>query len=298
MRIAVLATKINRSVKEIQDYLVSSNNVDYQNQNTKLTSEHVEDVLNHFKIDKDEFYSESSETNYSTPENDAGKNLPDIDSEHEPEQITNMATDSNSDLPEKVNSEFDDHTESPEQVENIEENRELPNEPLQQNREDELDASEKNEVIRAPKIKLDGPKIVGKIELPEIPRKNIEPEKAEEENIDKTQAEEKDKPSKRPKRIKKGRQKNYSKGKKPLSYSEKLEKEKREAERIRKKELKEAKKRKRQHYEQMIQGKNPQLKTTKKKKKRPAQTRPVEKKVKKEYSNPITRFWAWLNDEL
>jgi hypothetical protein len=62
MRIAVLATKINRSVKEIQDYLVSSNNVDYQNQNTKLTSEHVEDVLNHFKIDKDEFYSESSET--------------------------------------------------------------------------------------------------------------------------------------------------------------------------------------------------------------------------------------------
>jgi hypothetical protein len=48
----------------------------------------------------------------------------------------------------------------------------------------------------------------------------------------------------------------------------------------------------------MIQGKNPQVKTTKKKKKRPAQTRPVEKKVKKEYSNPITRFWAWLNDEL
>ena len=158
----------------------------------------------------------------------------------------------------------------------------------------ENDNPDEIELIKVKKVKLDGIKVVGKIELPEKPKKEIiEPEIVEPES-DQVKTEEKPKKGRKSinRKIDPGRRKNQrGRNRNPLTYDEKLKKEERESLRKRRQKNKEEKIRKRKYYQENIQPKtNP--KAIRKKKKQTAIQTPGKTVV---YKNPIKRLWAWLN---
>ena len=169
--------------------------------------------------------------------------------------------------------------------------------PLQEEKNSE---GEDVEIIRAPKIKLEGVKIIGKIELPESPKPRKEEESIEKKIAKKVlySAENKRQFSNQ----KQGNNKYYGKNakssvktdlKKELSYEDKLklEEERRKKELIKQKEIQ--KERKKMHYVQHVQSKiQPPKKGTNK--------RDNDVKLKPErpvYKSPFRKFLAWLNNE-
>jgi hypothetical protein len=156
------------------------------------------------------------------------------------------------------------------------------------------------EVISMPKIKLEGVKVVGKIDLPE-PIKKVKDENnsvVEEEKrlsdkiIDDGSRKEYQKNRKKSFRHK-GRKKNIPK---ELSYEEKLKREERKRirEQQRAKELKKAKKK--LHYIKNVKSNiSPTQKKRKSRKTEQSVTEPIN--TMPVYKNPVRKFWAWLNGE-
>ncbi|MEM9859213.1 MAG: hypothetical protein AAF843_17775 [Bacteroidota bacterium] len=137
------------------------------------------------------------------------------------------------------------------------------------------------EVIRVKKVKLDGPKVVGKIDLPEVPVK-AKPEPKEKED--------------RPKR--KERYSRRKSSRKEPTPEQLRQREKREKERKRKEEENKKKKNRARFYKENVQPK-PDIVSKPKKKKVAVQnydSTPPKKDTKK-HSNPVKRLWAWLNGE-
>ena len=156
------------------------------------------------------------------------------------------------------------------------------------------------EVISMPKIKLEGVKVIGKIELPEHVKKVKDDGKSddgdqnkESENISHdVQKRENQKTKKRTLR-----QKNKHKHKRrELSYEEKLKREERKKiqEQQRAKKLK--KEQKKLHYVKNLQS-NISPPRKKKKSRKTDEIEPGPIRVRPEYKNPIRKFWAWLNGE-
>lgn len=149
------------------------------------------------------------------------------------------------------------------------------------------------EVIRPKKVKLQGIKVLGKIDLPEP----IEKDKEEkEEGAAQQKPEEEVAPKKH---IRKESRKTYKKrDRKPrqeLSFEEKQKREEQKRVRQEKKRKKEIKEKKKRYYEEKIASKvSPSNKFKKKKKKETLKT--DEKPVVK-HKNIFRRFWAWLNGE-
>lgn len=152
------------------------------------------------------------------------------------------------------------------------------------------------EVIRAPKMKLQGVKVVGKIELPEKPAKTSDHKDP-------------DKKSGKHPGMKKDAEENtrthFSKKKKitgktrinrSLSYLEKQKKEERKREKEKRERLKKEKERKRNHYQNKVQTKispgQPKKKHPSKSSRNLIKNRPEPTPV---YKNPLRRLWAWLN---
>lgn len=158
------------------------------------------------------------------------------------------------------------------------------------------DSEEEIEVIRAPKIKLEGVKVVGKIDLPEkvIKTGNKEEDK---DKIDKATV----KPSKE-REIRKYQKKSdrisnkyRSKQTKRLSYEERLKFEEKERKRKKREENKRKKELKKIYYKKNIQS---NITSQVKKKSRKASD--IQNGPKREipvYKNPVRRLWAWLNGE-
>ena len=150
-------------------------------------------------------------------------------------------------------------------------------------------APAEKEVIRAKKIKLEGIKILGKIDLPEP----VVKEKPVEDNP-------KEKPSGRKRNSSKDQRKDnrYDRRRtKPETYEQKLKKQEREAQkkkRDREKKLKDKKKKFYQEKRSTITTPT-QLKGKKKKKKATAEKSNHKKKEVVYHKNPIRRLWAWLN---
>jgi hypothetical protein len=162
--------------------------------------------------------------------------------------------------------------------------------------ESNKDTEQEIEVIRAPKIKLEGIKVVGKIDLPEkVIKTSVE--KVERDDIEKTE-----KKISKERKIKNFHKKstresgNYrGKQSKRLSYEERLKME--ENERIRKKreEHKIKKGQKKNHYKKNIQSK-----ITSRAKKNSKRDTDLQNEPKREipvYKNPFRKLWAWLNGE-
>lgn len=140
-------------------------------------------------------------------------------------------------------------------------------------------------VIRAKLVKLEGIKIIGKIDLPPPkPKAKEDKDQDAEAGFENTKSN-------------KGRKSRRNhKSRKPESLKQKQEREKRKLERKRKAEEKKIKAKKKQHYIEKLgkaQGSKPLAgKNTKSQKRKAAENRkPMVQKSK----NPVKRFWHWLN---
>lgn len=149
------------------------------------------------------------------------------------------------------------------------------------------------DLIKAKKIKLEGIKVIGKIELPEKPKKEVP---AQDETDAETDT--KNEESKSPKRKNQQKhQKDQKRGKRSgltISYEEKLKREERIKRRQLKLKMNEEKARKRDHYLKNVQAKST-ASIPRKKKKKQSQQEYSGQKITVVSKNPIKRFWAWLN---
>ena len=153
---------------------------------------------------------------------------------------------------------------------------------------------EEIEVIRAPKIKLEGVKVVGKIELPEKVIKESK-KNANKEKIEKSIPSSSEKKEIKRSLKKAVKNQNRSKQTKRLSYEERLKLEEKEQKRKKREEYKRNKELKKIHYKKNIQSKV--ISTEKNKLKKSLNFQNEAKREIPVYKNPIRRFWAWLNGE-
>ena len=160
----------------------------------------------------------------------------------------------------------------------------------------EGDSKEDIDLIKIKKVKLEGIKVVGKIELPEKPRMEKDEKQPEEETA---QTKGSEKSSERPKtrsgKFNRNRKKiKPGKGRKPRSYEEKLKEEERQKLKKRRRRELEEKQRKRKYYEKNLKPKMAgQVK--KKKKRKTADTLQATEQEIIVHKNPLRRLWAWLN---
>jgi len=156
------------------------------------------------------------------------------------------------------------------------------------------------ELIRAPKVKLQGVKVVGKIDLPDRPVKterSVINDPGKEQSVEDPNYKRTNKKSNKLPKSRFERGINHRKSKKRLTYQEKLRQEEREKERRKKKQMQQDRERKRKHYQKNVQSKIKPLPAKKKTKSLPAapETTNITKTQVPLYKNPLRRFWAWLN---
>lgn len=278
MRLSKLARELSKTPSELVIFFEKRGHKEYTGPNSKISEEHVELLYKKFNPELLEIKNKKD----SGPENNNNQKMDDGSSEEiviETDAILESEPEMINDSPEK----------DPEpQVNEL-------NEGIKQ--EDEV------EVIRAPKIKLEGVKVVGKIDLPE-PVKKVQ---KEEESIDKkiarkvlfSPSRDKTKPGSHQRKREQDNKdsknrKNHSQRKPQLSYEEKLRKEEERHRRILEKGKKSIKEGKRKYYAQQIQPIGQQVNVKKSKKVERTESR---QRVKPVYKNPVRKFIAWLNCE-
>jgi len=287
MRLTTLARKVKITPSKLMDFLIE-NGIDIDNGiNTKLNKETVVFVNDHFNVDDEEQVVEV-EAKSDFPEESAEEAVEPIEESFESTEQVALAKveDSESGIIFPQNTIPDDVT--------VAEKEELQEQPKTGTIEDlEEGKMEDIDLIKVKKVKLEGIKVVGKIELPKKTKKKEHPtEEPSEEKIaeaQKVKGDTKSRPHKKyGRKYQKGR-----KNRKPLSYEEKLKRAEREKKRQRKQKLKKEKERKKAHYEQTVKTKVAQRPKKKKKK----QLQSSKKQTAVVHKNPIKRFWAWLNGD-
>ena len=263
MRLSQLARKLELSPTDLILFFEKNKIVKYNSPNNKIEEEDLPIALNHFK--PEELVAEIGEETSNEPIS--------------LEIITDKKNDENMELSESYSTITDGES--------------IKQDSLK-------DPVDKIEVIRMPKIKLEGVKVVGKIDLPDPVKK------VKNENNGKSADQQKDmegvsvknikneykKTNKRSPRQKSKRQNSRS----VLSYEERLQREERRKiqEQQRAKKLK--KDQKKNHYLKNVQSNiTPATKKKKNKKSDELELEPI--KNRPEYKNPIKKFWAWLNGE-
>ena len=154
----------------------------------------------------------------------------------------------------------------------------------------ESNDSDEIEVIRVKKIKLEGVKVVGKIDLPELV-KNEKSASETEDGQTKNSIPEERRKNKHKRKRRDRKEKQY------ISYEEQLRREEREHERKKRALAKKRKESKTRYYYDKVQvaaaPKKVRLSTTEE----ISSTETPSVPDKPRYRNPIRRFWAWLNGE-
>ncbi len=281
MRIAQLSRKLNISQTEITGFLKRRKIEGYGGGNSRLTEEHLRLVIDYFRPELLADFFNTEEEN-----DDPGFLSPN------PKTASVRKTDQNLPEPEPENAK-------PVSVPVTEKTEPDPEVK-------EKAAEEKVEVIRAPKVKLEGLKVVGKIELPEKPA-----EKKESRPVEKTGQEPGNAGDKIENREKSGRRKNkkvsrsgkIKNGRRRRSgreetYEEKLKRLEREKIKRQKEKEKRLREKKRLHYLKTVKEKQAtETKVKKPKKKKEISIAGAPVPEKKYYKNPLRRFWAWLNGE-
>lgn len=164
---------------------------------------------------------------------------------------------------------------------------------------DDMESEDFEEInlIKAKKVKLEGIKVVGKIELPEKPKKEEtkDPGEKDSENTPEDVSKAKTKSSNR--KFDRDRKKNRKgQNRNPLSYEDKLKEEAREKLKKRRRRENAERRRKTKYYQENIEPKITK-KQKKKKVKKELETQPIKRKEVVVHKNPIKRLWAWLNGE-
>lgn len=278
MRLSALARKIDQTPKKLTLFL-EENNIKLDNGiNTILNEEAIQLVYNYFAPEqkKDPVIENTSDVE------DQDDNLGEIDEKESQKESIDTKPEEDNTVPSGSINDGKEVDKSNVQVKP----KAGTIEDLEEGKAEEID------LIKVKKVKLEGIKVVGKIELPEKPKKE-ESEKSDPNAKVETPV----KPKKELRAKRAGHPgKKYQKGRKsrkPLSYEEKLKIEERNKKRQLKQKLKKEKERKKAHYEQTVKAKIVSKSKKKKTKKQSLQLAKSQEVVV--YKNPIKRFWAWLN---
>lgn len=301
MRLTSLSRKLGVSRDEILSFLKSNKIEVSEGVNAKISDEDAVSVIEHFgipetKIEDELPASEQKKTHEPEPETNIKEAEEQNDSKEEEKQ-EGVSKDLKEESPEETGNKkgsalVKDEVPRPEEDESLEEFLER----------------QKVDLIRAKKIKLEGVKVVGKIDLPEpkAPKEKAEKEvDLEEERKKEKEKEKEEKPKglyaeylekkKRPyeQRRKKRRPK------KVLSFEEKQQLEQKKIEREKEKKQKQLKRKKELYYKENIQPKvkkKPKTKSEEVSREKKHESKPVQKQAKKSKS-VIGRLWGWLNGE-
>lgn len=304
MRLGQLARHLRISQKEITDYLDSQSISIGEGSNAKIEAELEYQIINHFNPELlatteeeqlPEAPSENLEIESSKPETleeDKEEEVIELEIEEEQEVIN----ESSEEIPIQTDSQIEKSIDEvvPEDDNVAEESSSEPDEESEIGSLSYEDTSGEDniEVIRVKKVKLEGIKVVGKIDLPEPKVKEpTETEDPESEVEDKKE----DRPPRKSRQYhgKKRKGRNYGKRDRRESYEQRIAREKREAEREKLKLEKEAKARKKLHYVENVQA-HVQIKPSKKAKKKEKLAQKQQAVIEKP-KNPVKRFWGWLN---
>lgn len=287
MRLGQLARRLEINAKEIVAYLESEHNVEITNHpNSKLPDEVLDAVLENFKP------SPIEEMNQALA-------IEKIEEDQVPEVL--IVTPTEEEVIEEVTPAMNEVEVALEKLET---------EPITNSTvEDNADIAETEEeiiplnivdgIIKAPKIDLDGIKVVGKIDLPE-PKKIIEAKEEEEKENISFGAEKEQSNSEQEKKIKKEKKKPSKSKQNLIKRPSQQELEERRIAREEKKRLEQLEKqkaKKKAHYQKQIAEQKtvqPKLKSTKK------HSTSIKKKAKEKEERPSSlwgKFMYWLNDK-
>lgn len=271
MRLVQLARKLGVTQNDIVSFL-SANNIDIPpHGNSKLNEETITQILKHFPSPEENVEDPED----SAPPQEAGINIADqVKPETEEEKDTPEEQHS-SRPPEPATAGAEDAESGP--------SADGPALPSEEQPQTEV------EVIRAKKIKLEGIKVLGKIDLPEPVKK---PAREADED-----GEEKETSRKRPagkSRKPQREQRNGGKRKKTETYEQKQRRKDREAEKKKRERERKLKEKKKKFYEQQVKEQKPAKAKKKPVRKKQHATVNTKKKVQR-HSNPVIRFWEWLN---
>ncbi len=284
MRLRQLSRKLEVNPDKIIRLLSEAGHELENDANSKLSEEQVEIIHAYFST-ADEFGDPIEKTEEETQEESTEASEEEVNQEMEvplapPADITNQVSDSHREKAIEL-------TETPSTgrlFKAIEDEEEDPS----------------VEFIKAPKVELEGLKVVGKIDLPEPkqPEPKVEPEE-DDQRVDFK----KDKQNRRSRSNQRG---NQNKGRKhrlnPVEYQRR--KEERETERKKREKARKIKEKKKQHYISQVKAKPAAKKKVKKIIEEEVSSEapilyqsktPKSKEVKKK--NPLRRFWGWLNGE-
>lgn len=289
MRLSQIARKVGTSVATITE-LLQSHKMDLpEGKNVKLNEEQVSLVYKNFDIT---IFTETK----------VAKEQP-LEKEQTEKPMLPKPTGSSpakvavSEVKEKIVGEIKENVETGKEQEEtgIEEVKAIAPEPPKEKEnvdtkpaegDQEEDRKQEVEVIRAKKIKLEGIKIVGKIDLPE-PKP-----KADTESRDDSRP-----ATPEHRRRRKKRQKD---DKTPLNFEQKQLLEQKKRRKAKEENARKSKERKRKHFEEKIKTKQAANTTPKKKTNgQPERATEIVKKntsSKATKSNWVKRFWKWLND--
>jgi hypothetical protein len=261
MRLSQLARKLEISPSELILFFEKTKTRNYYSHNNKVEEGDLKLALDHFSPANTEM---------------------DIDEETQPVMESKM------DIPVKKDNNSPPGSDSKTLAESTSESKSI------------TDKKEEIEVIRMPKIKLEGVKVVGKIDLPGPVKKvkdehgsDTEDQDKESVNISSGAHNRKNQNSKKRTNRKKSKIKHTGR---ELSYEEKLKREEWKKIREQQKTKRLRKEQKKQHYIKNVQA-NVSPVSRKKKSRKTEDKELVTIKARPEYRNPIRKLWAWLNGE-
>lgn len=256
MRLSQIARKLGVTQTTITDLLVEKGYDAPKGGNAKLNEEEVTTLYKHFDI-----------TVFTEPE---------VVKELEKENI----------VEEQVTEPVPATVEEPEtEVEESADDNPKGDPAVESN--SDVEEKETVEVIRAKKVKLDGIKIVGKIDLPE-PKPKKEPE---EEEIKETKVR---------KQRRNSHNRNRRQKKAPLTFEQKQALDEKKRKREKAEREKKQREKKKAYFEKNIKPKQKAsaeaVQKKKKKKVEAARKETAKVRTKLTSKNPFKRFWQWLND--
>lgn len=288
MRLTALARKIHKTPSELIAILADYGIKPENGINSKITDEIANSILADFDV---------------APTDSDPVDLPE-DNTPKTDQISEVADDTMDEASPVKQEENPEESEAEEVTEeNVKKNVAEQEQPTEEEKEEEKseggkligtiedlesDRAQSIELIKAKKIKLEGIKVVGKIELPEKKEKSPKDALELEENEQAKTAEVKPPPRKR-KPNKKKRQKHGE-----LSYEERVKEEAREKLKLKRRRENEARRRKKKYYETEVKPKYVPKQPSRKKRKKHIEADTYQAPVVV-HKNPLKRLWAWLN---
>lgn len=277
MRLGQLSRKLKVKPQEIVDFISETFKKTIEvHPNSKIEDEFIAQIEEYFKLEA--LPTEEPSEKYEDYNEDSTSQQKDIKISHIVQEKNIIEEEYKIEQEKSAN---DDLTETEETILNTNN----PEEALPEEIIDEDDLNLVDGIIKAPKVDIEGIKVVGKIDLPE----KVVPQKEDDQEND-SSINQKDKTEKQRKQRERKRQ---TRRKKPEISLEEQERKEYEAYEKRKAELKEAEKRKKKkHYEKKIAQQK--ASSTKEKKK----TKNSNKKDSQEDSVPTTlwgKFIKWLN---